>query len=123
MIGHLGLYRPDHANVVDAFADLGKNVADFDSALPVLLKSERGAHQVPGLGFGHERSAGHRLAIVLGQHRLGIERIHLGDSAVHEQEDHVFCLGGEVSRTNVERAAHDWLAGCSERAGDGTGQA
>src|SRR6478672_4595467 len=44
----------------------------------------------PGLAFGRNRSAGQRLAVVLVEHRLRIEAVHLRQPAVHEQEDHPF---------------------------------
>ena len=57
------------------------NVNGDFSRLPVL----RSVFRLPG---------GHGLAVILSEHRLGVEGVHLRRAAVEEQEDDVLGLGG-----------------------------
>ena len=68
-------------------ADVREQLADLHAALAVLLERERRSHQRAGLALGGDRAAGQRLAVVLVEHRLGIEAVDLRQAAVHEQED------------------------------------
>ena len=56
-----------------------------------------------GLPLGRDRPAGQRLAVILVEHRLGIEAVHLREPAVHEQEDDVLRL-----RRVVQPAVGEW---------------
>ena len=55
--------------------------------------------------LGRQVAAGQRLAGVLGERRLGVERVDVRRPAVHEQVDDVLGLGREVRRA---AAAADW---------------
>ena len=61
------------------------------------------AQQVAGLALRLQIAGGHRLAVILGQHRLRIERVHLRRSAIQEQKDDVLGLRREVRRFGRER--------------------
>ena len=54
VVRHVGVHRADDADVVDAFGDVGKDLADFDAALAVFLKFERRGKRGAGLAFGSE---------------------------------------------------------------------
>ena len=71
--------------------------------LPYLLELERRPHQVAGLALGLQLAGRHGLAVVLVQHRLGIERVHLRQAAVQEEEDYVLGFGREVRGLGVQR--------------------
>ena len=97
MVGHVGLHRTDHRDVVDALADVGKDLADFDPALSVALELEGRPHDGPGSAFGDQVHAlGELLAVVFVEGRFGVERIDVGRTAAQEQVNHALGLGGKV---------------------------
>ena len=96
MIGHVGLHRPDHADVVDALAHMREDLADLDPALAVGLELEGRAERSACLPLGTQVAHRQGLAVVLRQLGLGVERVDLRRSAVHEQVDHPLGLGGEL---------------------------
>ena len=91
-----------------------KPIADFDAALSVLLKSDlqwiesvsliaisiRNHQSLEGQPFRilsvRKWSLRNCLPFILGKHRLRIEALHVTDSAVHEQPNHVLCFGCKV---------------------------
>ena len=96
-------------------AGVRQPVADLDAALAVLLEADLQREElVPLLAVGvvddddtrelellgilHvlERRLGDRLAGVLGELGLRVERLHVGDAAVHEQPDDGLRLRREV---------------------------
>ena len=56
-------------------------------ALPYFLNANGERISAPVLRSVATRAAGQRLAVVLVEHRLGIEAVDLRQAAVHEQED------------------------------------
>jgi len=89
VIGHIGLHRADDGNVVNTLGDVRKDLADFDAALAVSLKFERGGHDRAGLAFGREVHRGRKFfAGVFRESRLGIERVEMRGAAPHEQVNH-----------------------------------
>ena len=98
-------------------AELREDLADFDAALAVLLEREGRLQQIAGLALRLQIARGHRLAVVLRQHRLGIERVHLRRPAVQEQVDDALRLGGKVRRLGRKRISTDrHCVPCSEHA-------
>ena len=83
MVWRIGVQRADDAQIVGARGHVRKQVAHHDAAVAVRLKLERRRHEselgVATVGF---------FALVLGEGRLGIERIDVRRAAVHEQENH-----------------------------------
>ena len=71
----------------------------------MLLELERRLHQVAGLALGQDGAAGQGLPVVLVEHRLVVERVHVRHAAVHHQEDDA--LG---SRLEVQPGQHAALA-------------
>ena len=84
---------------------LGEQLADLDAALAVLRELERRAHGRAGLALGAQIAAGQRLAVILVQQRLGIERVDLRRPAVHEQVHDLLGLAGKVRRLGRQRSA------------------
>ena len=85
------VHRAQERDLVDVPAEVRKELRHLDPALPVLLEREGARHQRPGKSLPHDHVALHlavdRLAGVLRQRRLRIERIHLAPAAAHEQRD------------------------------------
>jgi len=81
--------RADEADVACALADMRKQFAHVHTALAVLFELERRAHRCTRLALGGHRSARQGLAMILVEHGLRIEAIHLRQSAVHVEEDDV----------------------------------
>jgi hypothetical protein len=67
----------DPANVVRAFADIGKQLADLHTALAVLLEREGRAHQGAGLALGLNLSPGQGLSVIFVEHRFRVEAVDL----------------------------------------------
>ena len=99
----VGVHRADDADVVDVRANLRKNLADLDAALSALLEFEWRAHQVPRRAVGFDLRTGHRLAIVLDQHGLGVESVHLRHAAVQKQKDDTFGFGRKMRLLHRQR--------------------
>ena len=89
----------DDGEVVGALGGVRKQVGHFESGLAVLLECERGAEEDGILEaavheFGVSEAGGRMLAVEFRQQRLGIERVHVARSALHEQVDHALGAGG-----------------------------
>src|SRR5260370_37812897 len=105
MMGGVGVQGADHADIVDAPAEVRKNLADLDAAPSEFLELEGRLQQVAGLTLGLEIGRGHGLAVVLGEHGLGIEWVHLAGAAVKVQEYDALGVGSEERGGYVEPAA------------------
>jgi hypothetical protein len=51
VIRPVGVQRTDHANIINARVELGKDLAHLDAALPAGFKAEWGFQQVAGLAL------------------------------------------------------------------------
>ena len=104
VLGEVRDHRPDDRQVVDALADMRKQVADRDAALAVVPEFPGAAEHVADIvelrRMGLDLD---RLPVLAVETRLGIKRVHLRWPAVHEQEDHARRLGREVRRLGRER--------------------
>ena len=87
MIRSACIHRSHDAYVVDAFTDMRIKLADFDAALSHLLERKRRWHKV---------AARPRLPGLLHQFRLGIKRVDMRRTAIHEQEDYMLRFGRKV---------------------------
>ena len=90
VLGKLRGHRAHNAQLVGHRADVGKNVADGEAALAVSLERPRrlesGAYVVELRRVDPGRE---RLAVILVEPRLGVERVHLRHAAIHVEEDDV----------------------------------
>ena len=77
VVRDVGLHRADDADVIDDSERCGKISLTSMPRLAVLLERERRLHQRAGLALGRHRTARQRLAVVLRQRRLGVERVDL----------------------------------------------
>src|SRR6185369_791500 len=94
----VGLQGTDHANVVDTFSKLRKDLTNLDAALAEFMKLKRRFEKRAGLALGLQIAARYRLAVILRKHGLGIPGIYLRNSPVEEQVDHMLSFGGKVRR-------------------------
>src|SRR5467141_2643575 len=103
MVRAVRVHGADYTEIVGAFAEVRENLADLRAALAELLELEWGLEQVAGLALRSQIGRRHRLAVILGEHRLGIEGVDLAGTAVEEQENHTLSLRGEMRRLHFER--------------------
>ena len=97
MVGHVGVHRADDADVVDVLGGVREDLADFEPALAVLLRTCKGDGKAAPVRRSVRRFAGRqRLAGILGQRGLGVERIDLARPAIGEDVDDLFGLGREL---------------------------
>src|SRR2546422_10780105 len=106
MIGDVGYHGPNNTEFIDDLRRVRKQLADFNPVLSILLESERGLHQIPGGELGAGRLVRQRLAVVLVQQRLVVERVDLREPALQEDDDDMFRLGGEVRSFGRPRVAY-----------------
>src|SRR5579862_7142563 len=102
VVRNVGVDRANEADVVGAFADVRKELADFDAALSVLLECERRLQERAGLSLSRHFAAGQRLAVVFLEHRLVIEAVDLRQAAVHVEKDHALGARGMIEFADVE---------------------
>ena len=96
-----------NAKVVNVLCDVGKQLAYRQAALTVLMKLPGRLQQVALLAERDSRKIKRqRFAVVPIQQRLGVERVDMGRSSLHEQKDHT--LG---SRSEVRRLGRQWTRG------------
>ncbi len=107
MVRVVGVERADHADVVDAAADLGVKLRDLDARLAVALEPERRGHHLPALPAAGLDRIGRVLPLVVLQGGLGVERIDVRRPAVHEQEDQALGPRREVRRVRRQRVERD----------------
>src|SRR6187431_2367727 len=82
-----------------------KQVADFETALTVFSKLPRRLKQVADTVFGERERTLERqwLAVVLRQAWLGIERVHVRWTTVHEEKDYALGFCGKMRLFGRER--------------------
>src|SRR5262249_33948839 len=101
------VHRPDHADVVDVLGGVREDLADFQSALAVLLELEWRGERRTGLPLRAEVCRRQRLPRILRKRRLRVERIDLARPAVSEEVDDALRLRREVRllrRKGIDRS-------------------
>ena len=89
MIRDISMHRTDDAQIVDAGGGrLGKQFADFDPTLAILLKLVGRLKRAARLPFSTQSQTRQRLAMIFFQCRLGIKSINLRIPAIHEEVHH-----------------------------------
>ena len=74
----------------------------FHAALAVLAEAEARPHQPRGFFLDKsepdlfEQGLGHRLPVLFGQRRLGVEKIDMAGGSGHENEDAILCTRCEM---------------------------
>ena len=102
-----GEHRADHGEVIGVPGDVRQRLGELQARPAVPGEPIRAAEQVAGelLVVGH--FLGRRLAVVFGEHRLGVEQIDVARPAVHEELDDGLGPRGLVrgARPDVKRPA------------------
>ena len=103
VVGHVGVHRADHRDVVHALGRVRENLADLRAALSVPLEFVRA--RIRRSGFALRPQVVHRkqLTGVFLQRRLWVERIHMRRPAVEENVNHPLGLGREMRPLGQER--------------------
>ena len=101
----LPYHRMHEAHFVHALAYVWKEIANQNAALAARLEIPERFHQRPGILVveGQGPFDRQRLAVILGQVRLVLERVDRGRAAVHEQEYHPLGPGLEMRFAHQER--------------------
>gem|GEM_PF-5080447 len=103
------MHRADDRDVIDAAADVGKELADFGPAFAVRGEGPLWPLEKDPLVTGTILDLGvielQFLAMVAGQRRLGVEGVDVRHAAGHEQEDDPLGLGREMRLTGCQRVS------------------
>ena len=97
----LVVHRPDDGQLVGVPGEPREDAGDLLATFAVLPEGELWCHHrgIGGVDLGQVvvlKFLGQKLPVELLHHRLGIERLELAGSALHEQEDHVAGGSGQV---------------------------
>ncbi len=100
------------AEIVRELGDVREQLTDLDAALTVLAKLPRRLQQIAHAPLGEREGPleRERLPMVLRQPRFGVEGVHVGRPAVHEQEDHTLGARREMEAFGVSGSAGSVLA-------------
>ena len=93
------------ADVIDAFADVRKELADFNAALAIFLELVRRLESRAGFAFGAQIFHGQKFARIFSQSRLGIERINVGRAAIGKNVNDPLGFAIKVGPLRHERGA------------------
>src|SRR5712691_3561861 len=100
MVRHFSVQRTNHAEIVSAFTQPREDLGHLQATLAVSARPKWRLHQIASLPFTARTPTGKWLPIVLVQHGLGVERIHLGEAAVEKEKDDVFGAWGKMRGLN-----------------------
>ncbi len=90
VVADAGGHGADEGDVVHDLGEVREQLADLHAALAMLLELPGGAKALGG-GLGEVvvfDLAGELPPVVPGEHGLGVEEVHLGGAAHHEERDH-----------------------------------
>ena len=97
MIRCVGMHRTNEAHVVDVLSGFGKDFTHFHATFTILLKRKWGGHRRSRMPFRRQLLIlGERLAVILGQHWLRIEGVHLRGTAIQINMDDMLGLGRKL---------------------------
>src|SRR5205807_7884378 len=88
----IAVHRADEADVIDALADVRKQIAHFSAALSAWFKLPERREVFGRLGIACRNG----LACVLSKAGFGIEAVHVRHPAGHIKENDALCLAGEM---------------------------
>jgi len=96
VVGNIGVHRADHADVIDVLRGLVKEFTDLQTRFTVGLEFERRIHDVAGRPFRPQVFHRRGITVEFLERRLGIKRIDVARSTIHEQMDDMFGTRWEV---------------------------
>ncbi len=104
VVRHVGVHRADDGDVVDRFGDVAEQISLTSMPLSPYFWNLKGDGNAAPVGRSVCRlSTGSSLPGILRQRRLGIERVDVRRSAVHEQMNDVLGLGRKMRRFRQQR--------------------
>jgi hypothetical protein len=111
VVGHVGVHRADHADVVDRLRRVLEEFAHLDPALAVLGELEHRRKRVARLALGLEILGGQGLPGEAVQGRLGIEGVDMGGAAVEEEMQDALGLSGVMGLARGQGVERDRVLG------------
>ncbi len=92
--------RMQKAQLVGQFTEIGQQLAGHLPALPARTKFPQRLGQIAVLALECDQFVRprHRLAVVLDQVRLVLERVYVAQRPAHEHHQHILRFGGEMRR-------------------------
>src|SRR5687767_3928649 len=103
MVWAIGIHGPNDADVIDSFSQVRKNIAHLNSALAILLKTERRLHQIAGTTFCLRIPSRRWFAVILVEHWLWIKGVNVRRPAGQEQVNDMLCLRREMRSWRQQR--------------------
>ena len=104
MVRRVCMHGPDKAHVIDMLGRFCENLAHFHTALTIFGKFKRRCKCCTCLAFsGQFVVGGQGLAVVFGQHRLGVEGVHLRRPPVEINMNDVLRPGRKMRRPRCQR--------------------
>src|SRR5262245_44972130 len=100
----IGVHGANHANIIDPLGQVGKDIADLNTALSILLKVEGRLHQIASASLCLRITAWSRFAVILIEHWLRIESIDMGRPASHKEVNDMLGFRWEVGSGSGERS-------------------
>ena len=107
VVGDFRVHRPNHADVIDMLSRVLEEFAHLDATLAVLRELVRRPQRGPGLAFGRQVRRRQRLAVILRQRWLRIERVHMRRPAVQKDVNDMLRLPGVLRRMGDHRRRAD----------------
>ena len=104
MVGYIRLHGSNDAQVIGVFRHMREKFADRQTRLAIALEGKGGTKGGTGLPFSFETTLfRQKLSMPLIEFGLGIEGVHVGGSAIHEQVDDSFGFWCEVGAFGCHR--------------------
>ena len=103
MVWDFSFHAIDDADVIDAAADIFKDLTDINAALAVALECKGAWEEGTGFALGLDATAWDGLACVLGEVWLVVKGVEVAWPAIHEQLDDAFSLWGKMRRSDGKR--------------------
>ena len=99
----VGMHRANQAHLVNDLTDVREKFAYLNPAFTVRLELEGRSKSTASHIFRLGTSPGKWLSVVLLQKRLGIERVHLRQTAVEENVNHMLGLRSVMRQVTLSR--------------------
>jgi hypothetical protein len=107
----VGLDSMDERHLIDMIGNIREQLRDISAGFSMLCELEGTANDRVGKCQSALKLASYRrqprqgLAVQIVQNWLVFERVHLADTALHEQKDAILCLASQMRRLGRERVA------------------
>ena len=103
MVWDFSFHAVNDADVIDAAADILKDLTDVNAALAVALEYEGAREEGTGFALGLDAAARDGLACVLCEVWFIVKGVEVTWPAIHEQLDDAFSLWGKMRSSDGKR--------------------